>query len=241
MTESTRSPAELRSLFGDNLRRLSHRYPSVSEMCRQLGINRTQFNRYLGGESFPRPDVLDRMCRFFGVDARILLKPLDEIEAAAEQPALDTINRFLAAGSDKLLTPGFYHAIETDPGNDTETRHRLFFVRRIGHCALLRGYEPGSLMPGKPARVRELRGIISHTGTQLNALMSRQGGEDRRMMVLSEHRSGTGGEWSGYLVRLTDVAAPGPEVLRLKLRHLAHDLPSALRLGRCAPHAPWAP
>ena len=77
--KKSRSPAELRSMFGENLRRLSRRYPSISELSRQLGINRTQYNRYLSGESFPRPDVLDKICRFFEVDARILLDPVDEI------------------------------------------------------------------------------------------------------------------------------------------------------------------
>src|SRR5680860_341270 len=67
-------PAQLRAIFGDNLRALSADYPSVAGLCRDLGINRTQFNRYLTGESFPRPDVLHRICQFFGTDARILLE-----------------------------------------------------------------------------------------------------------------------------------------------------------------------
>jgi transcriptional regulator with XRE-family HTH domain len=59
-------------MFGANLRELSRRYASISDLSRRLDINRTQFNRYLSGESFPRPDVLDKICEFFGVDARIL-------------------------------------------------------------------------------------------------------------------------------------------------------------------------
>ncbi|MEM6371330.1 MAG: XRE family transcriptional regulator, partial [Pseudomonadota bacterium] len=52
MAQTPRSPSELRSMFGANLRDLSQSYPSISELSRQLGINRTQFNRYLAGESF---------------------------------------------------------------------------------------------------------------------------------------------------------------------------------------------
>jgi len=69
-------PVQLRAVFGTNLRQLSASAPSIAELCRDLGINRTQFNRYLQGEAFPRPDVLDQICRYFGVDARILLEPL---------------------------------------------------------------------------------------------------------------------------------------------------------------------
>ncbi|MBU2867162.1 helix-turn-helix domain-containing protein [Pacificibacter marinus] len=64
-------------MFGANLRTLSASALSIAELCRDLGINRTQFNRYLSGEAFPRPDVLDQICRYFGVDARILLEPLE--------------------------------------------------------------------------------------------------------------------------------------------------------------------
>ena len=38
-------PAELRSMFGSNLRNLAKEFASISELSRQLGINRTQFNR----------------------------------------------------------------------------------------------------------------------------------------------------------------------------------------------------
>ena len=91
-----RTPAELRSMLGANLRQLADRYPSVAELCRQLGVNRTQFNRYLSGESFPRPDVLDRICRFFDVDARILLKPLEEIPAPRRCDLPESVVQFLA-------------------------------------------------------------------------------------------------------------------------------------------------
>ncbi|MEP2716327.1 helix-turn-helix domain-containing protein, partial [Pseudophaeobacter sp.] len=45
-----RTPAQLRNMFGTNLRHLAQNYPSVSELARRLGINRTQFNRYMSGE-----------------------------------------------------------------------------------------------------------------------------------------------------------------------------------------------
>ncbi len=240
MTDTIRNPAELRSMFGENLKQLARSYPSVSELCRQLGINRTQFNRYLGGESFPRPDVLDRICRFFAVDARILLKPLEEIETPAAHPASDTIDRFLAAGTNALFAPGFYHAIEADLNGSDAARHQLLLVRRIGHCALLRGYEPHSAMPGEPAPARELQGVVTQSGTQICALMSRQGGRDCRVMVVTPQPSDTELRWLGYLLRLPDRPAPDPNIQRLELRHLAYDLSAALRLRRRAPHAPEA-
>ena len=78
--DNSPSPAELRSRLGANLRQLSGKAESISALCRDLGINRTQYNRYLAGESFPRPDVLDRICNFFEVDARILLAPVETLD-----------------------------------------------------------------------------------------------------------------------------------------------------------------
>ena len=78
-TSPTSEPADLRSVFGTNLRELSQQATSIAQLCRDLGINRTQYNRYLTGDSFPRPDVLHKICTFFKVDARILLEPLEDL------------------------------------------------------------------------------------------------------------------------------------------------------------------
>lgn len=66
-------------VFARNLRELMSDQPSISAVCRALDVNRTQFNRYLTGESHPRPEVLAKICDFFDYDARILLTPLAEI------------------------------------------------------------------------------------------------------------------------------------------------------------------
>ena len=83
-TNTIMSPIELRAVFGQNLRILCQKHSSISSICRDLGINRTQFNRYLSGESFPLPDVLHKICTFFKTDARILIEPLQQIEARSE-------------------------------------------------------------------------------------------------------------------------------------------------------------
>ncbi|NRB18339.1 MAG: helix-turn-helix transcriptional regulator [Rhodobacteraceae bacterium] len=82
-----RSPQELRSLLSRNLRALTQDRV-ISRICQKAKIHRTQFNRFLSGESFPRPDVLDRICRYFEVDANILLRPLGEVPETPERIAL---------------------------------------------------------------------------------------------------------------------------------------------------------
>ncbi|MFN4155975.1 MAG: helix-turn-helix domain-containing protein [Paracoccaceae bacterium] len=106
------NPADLRMILGDNLRKLCSDTPSISALCRTIGVNRTQFNRYLTGAAFPRPDVLFRICRHFGVDANILLRRLSEPAAtqasgalAAGRLRIDTQRPF----DHYLLPDGIYH------------------------------------------------------------------------------------------------------------------------------------
>ncbi|MGR3479965.1 helix-turn-helix domain-containing protein [Salipiger marinus] len=69
-------------IFGSNLREMIDRKHggNVSAAARELPVNRTQLNRYLERQSWPRPDVLERICTHFGVDGRVLLQPLKDFE-----------------------------------------------------------------------------------------------------------------------------------------------------------------
>lgn len=54
--------------LGVNLKLACSHYRSISEVCRQLSINRGQFNKYLSGQSQPTPYNLKRIGDFFGVE-----------------------------------------------------------------------------------------------------------------------------------------------------------------------------
>lgn len=61
--------------LAQNLRLLCSYYKSIAEVCRRLGINRPQFNRYLGGQHKPSANTLRRLCEFFGVEEQEILLP----------------------------------------------------------------------------------------------------------------------------------------------------------------------
>ncbi|MEZ0197957.1 XRE family transcriptional regulator, partial [Pseudomonas qingdaonensis] len=46
--------------FATNLKLACSHYRSISEVCRQLSINRAQFNKYLSGQSRPTAFNLKR-------------------------------------------------------------------------------------------------------------------------------------------------------------------------------------
>ncbi len=77
----------------ENLKLLTSYYKSVAEVCRRLGINRQQFNKYLNGNSMPSRHTLQRICDFFGVEDYELLLPPDEFrELVALKPRREAGN-----------------------------------------------------------------------------------------------------------------------------------------------------
>lgn len=117
MHSPERSPQDLRNQLSANLRILTQDLV-VSRICQKAKIHRTQFNRFLSGESFPRPDVLDRICRFFDVDANILLRPLGPPPETPERIALRhaiLAGRFDCAGD----MPLSLMAVRAFPQTDT--------------------------------------------------------------------------------------------------------------------------
>lgn len=87
---ASRDVPEVNLIFGKNLRKLCATRPSISAVSQDLDIGRVQFGRLLTGHSFPKPFVLERICAYFGVDARILLEPMDDflIERMARSRAM---------------------------------------------------------------------------------------------------------------------------------------------------------
>ncbi|HKL64700.1 MAG TPA: helix-turn-helix domain-containing protein [Roseovarius sp.] len=72
-----------------NLSLLCGYFPSIAEVCRKLGINRQQFNKYLAGSARPSRRNMRRICDFFGVsEAELLMEAhqFEEIIAIKRKP-----------------------------------------------------------------------------------------------------------------------------------------------------------
>ncbi|MDP1670346.1 helix-turn-helix domain-containing protein [Phaeovulum sp.] len=149
------SNLELRAVFGQNLRLLSTREGSVSAACRALGINRTQFNRYLTGTAFPRPDLLYRICRHYGVDARILLEPLNDtappkMSAELARVLHEVIDAPLDFRLDQTLLPsGIYRLWRRSFLLPDRVIMSLARVWRDGLVTRMKSYEPHLISPSQ--------------------------------------------------------------------------------------------
>lgn len=237
----TPSPSQLRDVLGENLRRLVDAAGSVSQVCRNLDINRTQFNRYLSGESFPRPDVLARICDFFAVDARILLEPLDDVlidRAISRSNA--HMQEFVGLQSieiDEAVFPsGFYRFSRRSFLDPSQFVLGMVFAYRMERRVYLRGFEPRVAMDlqGLPlsARAREFRGQVIAQDGGLACLMSRRGSMTSSFNFLSRTPSFENNFWLGYTIRTMGESHSGQRAQRLVYEHLGDDTGAILDTAR---------
>lgn len=70
--------------FAANLRFLCERQGSISTVCRRIGLNRQQFNKYLSGLHLPSPQNMSLIANFFGVSVSILFSPAFEFRTLVE-------------------------------------------------------------------------------------------------------------------------------------------------------------
>ncbi|MGH1414643.1 MAG: helix-turn-helix domain-containing protein [Pelagimonas sp.] len=235
------TPAELRSMLGANLRQLSNQAASISALCRDLGINRTQYNRYLAGESFPRPDVLHRICSYFQVDARILLEPVEKIENSSSGLLTDpAIAQFVSGASRKLeedvFPSGFYRFSRRSFLEDQMYVQGLIYVFRNGNNTFLKGFEAKDAMsqqglPTNPA-TREFRGAILPQEDGVAALVSRKGSATTSFNYLARIPSFENNFWVGYVTRTVRENVAGRRVERLVYEHLGTNTAKVLAAAR---------
>lgn len=202
---SADDPAALRGIFGANLRRLSEIYPSVAGLCRELGINRTQFNRYLSGESFPRPDVLYQICSFFDVDARILLEPVEDLRTGkAELLGHPFLDGYFGAGPshvpDTLFPSGFCGFVRRSFIDDAQ-------------------FTTGLVM-------RQEEGVM--------ALVSHRASLAASFNFLTPETSFQSTIWEGYATRTLREKVSGRRAARMVYEYLGTNISLALRVARDA-------
>lgn len=233
-------------MFGENLRILSDRYPSVSELSRQLGINRTQFNRYLSGESFPRPDVLDRICEFFGVDARILLEPVDSLTGSAEILLGPVLEDFVGPSAVNLpedeFPSGFYRFSRRSFVSDTLFVMGLVYVFRRDGATFIRGYEAREAMRQQGLSVsswsREFRGFVTRHENGIAMIISRRNAMTSSFNYLGRVSSFENNFWVGYVTRTVSESVSGTRAERMVYEHLGNKRKDIFAAARSAGFLP---
>lgn len=98
----------LYSVFAVNLRRKCADFGTIAEVCRGVGINRQQFNKYLAGNSIPNPLTLRRICTFLNIQEQSLF--FEEKAEKASAVNSDSNKEWPSSLRDGL--PGFLTSIK---------------------------------------------------------------------------------------------------------------------------------
>lgn len=230
-------------MLGANLRQLSRQAESISALCRDLGINRTQYNRYLSGESFPRPDVLHRICSYFDVDARILLEPVADVtepgDSVLRNPAVAAYMANAARPVPETDFPsGFYQFARRSFMDDQQYVRGLIYVFRNRGGTFLKGFEARAAMaqqglPTDPA-TREFRGAVLAQEDGVGALVSRRGATTTSFNYLARVPSFENNFWAGYVARTVRENVAGRRIERLVYEYLGRDMRHVLTAARSA-------
>ena len=247
-TPKAQDPAALRSVFGDNLRKLCEGHASVSGVCRALGINRTQFNRYMSGESFPRPDVLYRICAFFEVDSRILLEPVEEITATTQ----DLLNHPYLTGffsqattyvPEEFFPSGIYRFARQGFLDPTKVVLGLVLISRQNGYTFLRGFEPRNALRAQGLSTHllncEYRGIVLRQEEGVMAVVTHRDALACSFNFLTPETSFQSNIWEGYASRTIREKVTGARATRMIYEHLGNETGRILDAARKSGVVTW--
>ncbi|MEH6578530.1 MAG: helix-turn-helix transcriptional regulator [Amphritea sp.] len=136
VASADKQPKEANDL-AENMRYLCNQKPSISEVCRDLQINRQQFNKYLSGVSRPSSANLSKICRYFKCEEVIISLPHAQFIQYLEQPPQQSVT----SDSQHLL-----NLLETAyPKADPELMRYLGFYHVYCHSMGFPGYIAKSL------------------------------------------------------------------------------------------------
>jgi transcriptional regulator with XRE-family HTH domain len=124
----------LRLNLAKNLRRLTSQIGSANFVCRELDINRQQFEKYLKGRSLPSPATLKRICDYFKVSEEELFaadgSDLEASDEAAAAGSCEAALQPLFSEPPPSIKPGIYFLWMTVPTQPLQVVCAPLFVER---------------------------------------------------------------------------------------------------------------
>ncbi|WP_226628278.1 helix-turn-helix domain-containing protein [Alloyangia pacifica] len=156
-------------------------FPSIAHVCRRIGINRQQFNKYLSGTVRPSRHNMRKICDFFGVtEAELLMEPArftelislrrrpgGEVEATPLGPTLKRLNQF-SEPLDRYCGGYFrYFHSYSNPGRIMRSYAQI--TRKNGYY-LWKNIEREASAQGGAEDVFKYEGMVFFLGERINVV-----------------------------------------------------------------------
>lgn len=161
--------------FSNNLRRLCSERVSIAQVCREIGFNRQQFNRYLNGGGMPSAHNLRRIAQYFGVTTDTLLLEDDEFAAVLDtrnpgsshrsRHSLDLIFEDQAPQLRRYL--GFYHGHFRTPTWGGDIIRTLVWLREEKGKVVSHTFERAYSKDGSVRQRTRHLGLVAYQGNRI--------------------------------------------------------------------------
>ncbi|QPC95155.1 helix-turn-helix transcriptional regulator [Mesorhizobium sp. INR15] len=130
----------IREIIAANLRLLIKGRASVSAVCRELGINRTQFERYLQGQTVPNKATVKLICDYFQIGEKDLYREpgAAEPEKSDHASIREMLYHNLTRPPGPAIASGIYFTYFSIPDHPDLLMRSVTFVRREGELVTFR-------------------------------------------------------------------------------------------------------
>lgn len=239
-TSLKESPAQVRDMLGQNLRQLLGANHSVTAVCRDIGLHRSQFNRFLNGQAFPKPDVLQRICKYFNTDARILLQPLSSFDSSTQigtdkvsigiHPEVHDYFPFSSGEKHTEIMPcGFYRYYRHSYIHRDLYQSAIVYVYMRNGLKFYKGFMHRHLARELNLRVnsaadREFRGSVMGTDTGIFLYAAQRGSRSLTVNYLELRTTVDKSFLSGYCARTMSQVDGIPRVCKTVFEKLPDEL-----------------
>lgn len=161
--------------FPENLRSLCAERGSIAQVCRDIGINRQQFNRYLSGNGMPSAHTLRRIARHFSLtEGDLLLEHQSFVERFVQnvtpgkrRPMDVMTNIFRDQARDLRRYLGFYHGHFCTPSWEGTALRTLIWIREQDGYVVAHTYEVAIAPDGSIRQRTRYSGLLSWRGNRI--------------------------------------------------------------------------
>ncbi len=230
----------VRQNVATNLRALCEERSSIAQVCREAGINRQQFNRYLTGETLPNRASLEKICHYFGITEDDLFQApakgaAPDLAADAGASVTRELRRILGnitSGPPANIPDGTYfvYFLMPEPGAGIarsvmfmRTEGNLKVFRRITKIATRRSANWHYFQGDHTGIVLERRHWLNFTG------ISRDGREEPSLMAVQL----VGDSTQTYSGKALVYGQVGPLALPVVLQRLPSEMSARRALRGC--------
>lgn len=161
--------------FSENLRCICAESGSIAQVCREIGINRQQFNRYLNGAGMPSAHNLRRIARHFGLtDADLFADPNEFVSRHIQnqkRPAGKPVELLTGPFRDQSQSLkrylGFYHSHFQTPSWDGMIMRSLIWMFEKDGYVMTRSIERVTARDGSVKQKSRYEGLATQRGNRV--------------------------------------------------------------------------